>query len=96
MYNTFEELEDGILKRQISNLAISIGFPLKKILTMDGSKRSAHSNAYFFGFWKNKRIVLFDTLIRNLNIDEIVSVIGHELGHWKYRHVFWNLMIFMV
>lgn len=96
MYNKFEELENGILKTEINNLAKSIGFPLKKILIMDGSKRSAHSNAYFFGFWKNKRIVIFDTLIRNLNLQEIIAVIGHELGHWKYKHVFWNLFIFMV
>lgn len=96
MYNKFEELENGILKTEINNLAKSIGFPLKKILIMDGSKRSAHSNAYFFGFWKNKRIVIFDTLIRNLNLQEIIAVIGHELGHWKYKHVIWNLLIFMV
>ena len=54
LFNKFEELEDGELKESINELALSIDFPLKKIYKMDGSKRSAHSNAYFFGFWKNK------------------------------------------
>lgn len=63
LFNKFEELENGELKTAINKLANLIKFPLKKILKMDGSKRSAHSNAYFFGFWKDKRIVLYDTLI---------------------------------
>lgn len=63
---------------------------------MDGSKRSAHSNAYFFGLWKNKRIVLYDTLLIQMKKREIISVIGHELGHWKYNHVKWNFLLFTV
>ena len=63
IFNKFEDLADGELKTNIHELAAKIHFPLKKIYVMDGSKRSSHSNAYFFGFWKNKRIVLFDTLL---------------------------------
>lgn len=67
LFNKFEDLEEGTLKKDIYELAGKIHFPLTKIYVMDGSKRSAHSNAYFFGFWKNKRIVLFDTLLKHLN-----------------------------
>ena len=55
---------------------------------MDGSKRSAHSNAYFYGFWKYKRIVLYDTLLVQLTNEEIVAVIAHEMGHWKFKHIY--------
>ncbi|EAR85063.2 M48 family peptidase (macronuclear) [Tetrahymena thermophila SB210] len=85
-FNKFEELEDGELKQEINELAISINFPLKDILKMDGSRRSEHSNAYFYGLWNNKRIVLFDTLLNQMSQNEIMSVVGHELGHWKHSH----------
>lgn len=62
---------------------------------MDGSRRSDHSNAYFFGIY-SKRIVLYDTLINKLNNYEILAVVGHELGHWKYRHPYVNLGFFCV
>lgn len=68
-------------------MAKKIDFPLKKLFVVDGSKRSSHSNAYFFGFFKNKRIVLFDTLIEHSTVEEICAVIGHELGHWKMNHI---------
>lgn len=72
-----------------------MNFPLDKILIMDGSKRSDHSNAYFFGMY-SKRIVLYDNLIKNLNDEEIVAVVAHELGHWKYRHPYIKLIFFCV
>lgn len=63
LFNKFEDLEEGELRQDIGELAMSMNFPLKNILKMDGSRRSNHSNAYFFGLWKNKRIVLYDTLL---------------------------------
>lgn len=63
LFNKFEELRESELKSDIQDLAANIGFPLTNIYEMDGSRRSNHSNAYFFGLWKNKRIVLFDTLL---------------------------------
>ena len=71
-------------------------FPLTKIYVIDGSKRSSHSNAYFFGLWKNKRIVLFDTLFKHMNENEILAVMCHELGHWYHSHTIFNLFIGLV
>ena len=163
-FDRFMQLPDGDLRTSIENLASSVEFPLKKILVVEGSKRSAHSNAYFFGFFKNKRIVLFDTLLKespfekekleekntkteqsqqedkakneavakdsedtneeNIGEDkkasendpellenketvsqcekkqgkgcsdeEILAVLGHELGHWKLNHTLKHLLI---
>lgn len=64
----------------------SLKFPLRKLYVMDGSKRSGHSNAYMYGFFKNKRIVLYDTLCEQCEEDEVVAVLAHELGHWKLGH----------
>ena len=86
LFNKFKELEEGDLKNGIMDLAKRVNYPLKKIYEMDASQRSSHSNAYLFGFWKNKRIVLFDTLIKNLEIKEIEGVLGHEFGHWAKWH----------
>ena len=86
LFNRFKELEEGDLKNGIMDLAKRVNYPLKKIYEMDASQRSSHSNAYLFGFWKNKRIVLFDTLIKNLEIKEIEGVLGHEFGHWAKWH----------
>jgi STE24 endopeptidase len=86
LFNTFKELEEGELKKGIFALAKRVNYPLTKIYEKDESKRSAHSNAYLFGFWKNKRIVLFDTLIKNLQNKEIESCLAHELGHWSNWH----------
>jgi STE24 endopeptidase len=86
LFNKFKELEEGDLKNGILDLAKRVNYPLKKIYEMDASQRSSHSNAYLFGFWKNKRIVLFDTLIKNLEIKEIEGVLGHEFGHWAKWH----------
>ncbi|KAJ3130048.1 CAAX prenyl protease 1 [Nowakowskiella sp. JEL0407] len=96
LFNTFTPLKEGELKEKIVELAKSIKFPLTKIFVIDGSKRSSHSNAYFFGFWKIKRIVLFDTLLEQANDDEILAVLAHELGHWSYNHVFKTLAVSQV
>ena len=93
LFNKFKELEEGDLKNGILDLAKRVNYPLKKIYEMDASQRSSHSNAYLFGFWKNKRIVLFDTLIKNLENKEIEGVLGHELGHWAKWHSFILLFI---
>jgi len=86
LFNKFSELPDGSLKTSLYKLADSVGFPLKKLFVCDGSKRSAHSNAYMYGFGNNKRIVLFDTLMNHLEEREIEAVLCHEMGHWKKSH----------
>jgi STE24 endopeptidase len=85
-FNKMDPVPEGDLRTAIEALAKSINFPLTKLFIMDGSKRSGHSNAYFFGFCKNKRIVLFDTLVNQTDLKEVVAVLGHELGHWKLNH----------
>ena len=86
LFNKYEPLEDSDLKTQIYALADRIKYPLNKLFVMDGSKRSSHSNAFMFGFGKNKRIVLFDTLMNQVSDGEILAILGHELGHWKLGH----------
>ncbi len=82
LFNTFTPLGDGSLKKKIEALATKVSFPLTKVFVIDGSRRSSHSNAYFYGFFKNKRIVLFDTLIEQTNEEEICGVLARkkELG----------------
>ncbi len=87
LFNKFEPLEDGPLKEAIVGYATSIDFKLANIFVMDGSKRSSKSNAFFTGFGKNKRIVLFDTLIKEQTIEELVSILAHEMGHYKKKHI---------
>lgn len=87
LFNKFEPLEDGELKEGIINYARSIDFSLDNVFKMDGSKRSAKSNAFFTGFGKNKRIVLFDTLIAQHTTEELVAVLAHEMGHFKKKHI---------
>ncbi|MGA1795848.1 MAG: M48 family metallopeptidase [bacterium] len=86
LFNDFIPLEEGGLKGDIERYAARVRFPLKEISVMDGSRRSAHSNAYFSGLYK-KRIALFDTLLNRHSPEEIVAVIAHEVGHYKKRHV---------
>ena len=86
MFNKFTPLEDGELKDRINSFAQSVNFPISRIDVMDGSRRSSKANAYFSGLGKNKRIALFDTLIEKHSIDELVSIIAHEIGHYKKRH----------
>mmetsp|Transcript_22262 Transcript_22262/g.64154 ORF Transcript_22262/g.64154 Transcript_22262/m.64154 type:complete len:231 (+) Transcript_22262:3-695(+) len=92
LFNKFETLKDDDLRQSIEALAGEVNFPLTKLFQIDGSKRSAHSNAYFFGFWKYKRIVLYDTLL-HLKRDDILAILCHELGHWKFGHTLVNLCI---
>lgn len=92
LFNKFTPIEDGELKSAIMSYARSIRFPLKNVFIMDGSKRSTKANAFFTGFGKNKRIVLFDTLIDQHTVAELVAVLGHEMGHYKKRHIFWMLV----
>ncbi|VDN36923.1 unnamed protein product [Gongylonema pulchrum] len=128
LFDKYVPLPESELKQKIEKLAASVNFPLKKLLVVHGSKRSAHSNAYMYGFWKNKRIVLFDTLLseelnaklreseteeekkeretkekkeeeeekkRKLGMqdEEVVAVLGHELGHWALWHTVINLVL---
>ena len=76
IFNKFTELEPGELREGIEALATRVKFPLTKLYKVDGSTRSAHSNAYFFGFFKNKRIVLYDTLMEHASTEEIIAIVG--------------------
>ena len=87
MFNKFTPLEEGELKAAIDDFANKVSFPIGRIDIMDGSKRSAHSNAYFSGFGKSRRIALFDTLLDKHSTEEIVSVVAHEIGHYKKKHI---------
>lgn len=87
LFNTFTPLSNGALKDGILNYASEIGFPLRGIYVMDGSKRSSKSNAFFTGFGKFKRIALFDTLIAKHTVPELVAVLAHEIGHYRKKHV---------
>jgi len=87
MFNKFTPLEDASLKARIEGLMQRVGFASKGLFVMDGSKRSAHGNAYFSGFGANKRIVFFDTLLSRLAPQEIEAVLAHELGHFKLKHI---------
>ncbi|MDF1824314.1 MAG: M48 family metallopeptidase [Verrucomicrobiales bacterium] len=93
LFNKFEPLEDGELKSEIHAMAEKCDFPLKEVSIMDGSKRSAKSNAFFTGFGNNKRIALFDTLVENHTVPELVGVLAHEIGHFKKRHIVKSLVI---
>jgi STE24 endopeptidase len=87
LFNKFSPLQDEAAKSRIEALLNRCGFTSNGLFVMDGSKRSAHGNAYFTGFGKTRRIVFFDTLLEHLNIEEIEAVLAHELGHFKHRHV---------
>ncbi|MFL6710413.1 MAG: M48 family metallopeptidase [Massilia sp.] len=87
LFNKFNPLEDASLKARIEGLMARAGFASKGLFVMDGSKRSAHGNAYFSGFGANKRIVFFDTLLERLAPAEIEAVLAHELGHFKLKHI---------
>lgn len=93
LFNKQSPLEDGPLKTKLENFASQVGFKLDKIFVIDGSKRSSKANAYFSGFGPKKRIVLYDTLIKDLHTDEIVAVFAHEVGHNKRKHIFYNLIL---
>ena len=86
LFNKLTPLQEGPLKTQTEALAKRLEFPLSELYVIDGSKRSAHSNAYFYGLPWKKHIVIYDTLIEKSETDEVVAVLGHELGHWKLGH----------
>ncbi|XP_037717639.1 CAAX prenyl protease 1 homolog [Drosophila subpulchrella] len=113
LFDKYTPLEKGVLRQSIEDLAASLKFPLTKLFVVEGSKRSSHSNAYFYGLWNSKRIVLFDTLLLNkgkpddselleeekgkgCTDEEVLAVLGHELGHWKLGHVTKNIIIMQV
>ena len=87
IFNKFTPLKEGELRTAIEEFANKVQFPIGRIDVMDGSKRSAHSNAYFSGFGKSRRIALFDTLLDKHTTEEIVSVVAHEVGHYKKKHI---------
>ena len=93
IFNKQTPLKEGSLKNAIENYAKNVGFELKNIFVIDGSKRSTKANAYFSGFGKQKRITLFDTLIHDLDEEEIVAVLAHEVGHYKRKHIIFNLVL---
>jgi STE24 endopeptidase len=93
LFNKFEPLRDEALRARIENLMSRTGFAAKGLFVMDGSRRSAHGNAYFTGFGAAKRIVFFDTLLARLSGSEIEAVLAHELGHFKRRHVLKLLIV---
>ena len=87
MFNKFKPLEDESLKSRVTALMQRCGFAAKGLFVMDGSKRSAHANAYFTGFGAAKRVVFYDTLLEKLSPAEVDAVLAHELGHFKHRHI---------
>ena len=93
LFNKFQPLPDGALKTQIEALLARCEFASQGLFVMDGSKRSAHGNAFFAGMGKAKRIVFFDTLIEKLNPDEVEAVLAHELGHFKCKHIRKRLLV---
>jgi STE24 endopeptidase len=93
LFNKQTPLEDGSLRNKIQEYAHTVGFELKNIFVIDGSKRSTKANAYFSGFGKEKRVTLYDTLIKDLEEDEIVAVLAHEVGHYKRNHILFNLFV---
>lgn len=91
IFNKQKPLEKGSLKTAIENYAKKVGFKIDNIFVIDGSKRSSKANAYFSGFGSQKRITLYDTLINDLEENEIVAVLAHEVGHYKKKHIVFNL-----
>ena len=93
IFNKQTPLEEGALRNKIEDYATRLNFELKNIFVIDGSKRSKKANAYFSGFGKEKRITLYDTLLEDLEDDEIVAVLAHEVGHYKKNHILINLLV---
>jgi STE24 endopeptidase len=87
LFNKFQPLDDEALKARVTALMQRCGFAAKGLFVMDGSKRSAHANAYFTGFGASKRVVFYDTLLKQLNPEEVDAVLAHELGHFKHKHI---------
>ena len=96
LFNKQTPLEEGSLKKAIQDFCKKVNFKLDNVFVIDGSKRSSKANAYFSGLGPKKRIVLFDTLINDLSEDEIVSVLAHEIGHYKKKHTLWNMALSII
>jgi STE24 endopeptidase len=92
LFNKMTPLEDGDLRRAIMACAERLGFPLAEISVMDGSRRSTKANAFFTGIGGTKRVVLYDTLVKNHTTDELVAVLAHEIGHYKLRHIIQHIV----
>ncbi|MGA2367619.1 MAG: M48 family metallopeptidase [Dehalococcoidia bacterium] len=92
LFNKFTPLEEGELRSAIISYAKSVKFPISNVYVIDGSRRSSKSNAFFTGFGRNKRIALFDTLIAQHTVPELVAVLAHEIGHYKKKHILWGLI----
>jgi len=92
IFYKFTPMEEGELKAAIDALSVRCGFPLAGIYVMDGSKRSSKANAFFTGFGNTKRIALFDTLIKNHSVAELVAVLAHEIGHFKRKHIIQSMV----
>lgn len=93
IFNKFAPLEDETLKQRVTTLMQRCGFQAKGLFVMDGSKRSAHANAYFTGFGASKRVVFYDTLLKRLSAAEVAAVLAHELGHFKHHHVIKRMIL---
>jgi STE24 endopeptidase len=93
IFNKFKPLEDETLKARVTALMQRCGFAAKGLFVMDGSKRSAHANAYFTGFGAAKRVVFYDTLLTQLNPNEVDAVLAHELGHFKHKHIIKRIVL---
>src|SRR6185295_14975779 len=93
LFNKFSPMEDPDLKARVERLLERCGFKVKGLMKMDGSRRSAHGNAYFTGFGNSKRIVFFDTLLQQLNPAEVEAVLAHELGHFRLRHILKRMVL---
>ena len=92
LFNKLTPLEDGDLRKAIETYSNRVGFPLTNIFVIDGSKRSSKANAFFSGFGKKKKVVLYDTLIENHTTEELVAVFAHEVGHYKKKHIIQSLV----
>lgn len=96
LFNKFTPVEDESLKERIIRLTERVGIRASRILKIDASKRSRHTNAYFTGIGRTKRIILYDTLLQDMNHDEVMAVLAHEIGHWKKRHLLKMMMLFEI
>lgn len=96
LFNKYEPIQDELLKGKITALMEKVGLKAKGIYQVDEGKRSKHTNAYFTGIGKTKRIVLYDTLLASHTTDEIIAVLAHEIGHWKKRHILKQLTFMIV
>lgn len=96
LFNKFEPLSDESLKARVTTLMQRCGFAPKGLFVMDGSRRSAHANAYFTGFGAAKRVVFYDTLLKQLRTEEVEAVLAHELGHFKHKHIAKRMLVMFV